>query len=235
MKLSPLIAVRDRSLYEQVAERMATLISEGTLQPGDRMPSVRKLHKQLSVSISTVLEAYRLLEDRGLILARPQSGYYVRASVQANPPEPTASSPPVQASSVINCCTWLVQSLQSPNIIQLGAAVPAMEMLPLSQLNRIMGQMMRQDPLTAHAYDMPPGYEPLRHEIARRMIDSGCSTTPSEVVVTYGAFEAVYLSLLATTQPGDTVAIESPTYYGLLDAINQLKLRALELPTHPRD
>lgn len=238
MQLSPLVATPDRSLYEQVADRMALLIAEGTLQTGDRMPSVRKLHKQLSVSISTVLEAYRLLEDRGLIQARPQSGYYVKASIHtgtAPPEEPTPSSPPIQASPVTDCLTWLVQSLQSRDTIQLGAAVPAMEMLPLNALNRAMGQVMRQNPLAAHSYDVPPGYEPLRHEIARRMIDRGCSVTPDEVMITNGAFEAVYLSLLATTQPGDTVAIESPTYYGLLDALEQLNLRALELPTHPRD
>ena len=77
-QLSPLSTDKESTLYEQVAERIQALIREGTLKPGDRLPSVRKLKQQLSVSMSTVLEAYRLLEDRGFIVARPQSGYYVK-------------------------------------------------------------------------------------------------------------------------------------------------------------
>lgn len=88
MNVTPLQSAPDKSLYEQVADHIQTLITEGTLKPGDRIPSVRKLREQLSVSISTVLEAYRLLEDRGLISARPQSGYYVRCNVLTAPEEP---------------------------------------------------------------------------------------------------------------------------------------------------
>jgi DNA-binding transcriptional regulator YhcF (GntR family) len=69
----------DLPLYLQVADRLHQLMIEGTLQPGDRLPSVRKLHQQLSVSISTILEAYRVLEDRGWVQARSQSGYYVKS------------------------------------------------------------------------------------------------------------------------------------------------------------
>ena len=88
----------DKHLYEQVADRIRGLIAQGTLQPGDRLPSVRKLHQQLSVSISTVMEAYRWLEDRGLITARPQSGCYVKAGIKSQ--EPHSSHPPQQASSI---------------------------------------------------------------------------------------------------------------------------------------
>src|SRR5918997_897400 len=66
-------------LYEAVADRITRLIDQGTLRPGDRVPSVRQLSRQLQVSITTVLEAYRLLEDHGALEARPQSGHYVRA------------------------------------------------------------------------------------------------------------------------------------------------------------
>lgn len=223
------------TLYEQVAKRLAGLIHEGTLQPGDRLPSVRKLHQQMDVSISTVLEAYRLLEDQGLIQARPQSGYYVRTP-STPPPEPSASTPPWEARPVDNSIAFrMMTSIRNTDCIQLGAAVPALELLPLDALNRIMGQVLRQQTQLAHAYDVPPGAEPLRQAVARRLIDAGCSIAPDQIVTTNGTFEAVYLSLMAVTQPGDTVAIESPTYYGLLEALEILRLNALELPTHPRD
>jgi DNA-binding transcriptional MocR family regulator len=236
MALSPLLPQSQNNLYEQVADRLETAIAEGTLGPGDRLPSVRQLHRQLSVSISTVLEAYRLLEDRGLIQARPQSGYYVKATALASPPEPTPYAPPDQASRVDNSPAFkLMQAVRRPGAIKLGAAVPASELLPLKALNRLMGQVLRDNSALAHSYDVPPGCEPLRQAVARRLMDAGCAIAPDQIVTTNGTFEAVYLSLLAVTEPGDTVAIESPTYYGLLEAFESLRLNALELPTHPRD
>jgi DNA-binding transcriptional MocR family regulator len=110
-----------------------------------------------------------------------------------------------------------------------------MELLPLKALNRLMGQVLREDPVLAHSYDVPPGCEPLRQAVARRLMDAGCTISPDQIVTTNGTFEGVYISLMAVTQPGDTVAIESPTYYGLLEALESLRLNALELPTHPRD
>lgn len=234
--LSPLETNTTMPLYEQVADRLHRLILDGTLTPGDRLPSVRKLKKQLSVSMSTVLEAYRLLEDRGIITARPQSGYYVKTTALDLPEEPSQSTPscrscPVDMSSVLH----VLKLWHDPDVINLGAAFPGMEHLPLNTLNRLMGQVMRADPMMVHSYGMVPGCEPLRRELAKRMLDAGCSITPDQVVTTAGATEAYYLAMRATTQPGDTVAIETPTYFSLLEAMNSLGLNALELPTHPRD
>ncbi len=229
-------SVTDKNLYEQVADRIQQLIAEGTLQTGDRLPSVRKLHEQWSVSISTVLEAYRLLEDRGFIAARPQSGYYVKQTFLQVPDEPHQSAPPQKPRHVDNSLGFrVICTIRDSQTIKLGAAVPSMELLPLQALNRLMGQILRQHPTLAHAYDVPPGCESLRHEVARRLMDAGCSIAPDQIVTTNGTFESVFLSLRAVTQPGDTVAIESPTYYGLLEALEILHLKALELPTHPRD
>src|SRR5215831_5252388 len=79
---------REGTLYQEVALRISELIEHGTLRPGERVPSVRKWSRQQSVSIATVMQAYRLLEDRGLIEARPQSGYYVKPRLWSGPPEP---------------------------------------------------------------------------------------------------------------------------------------------------
>ncbi|MBP0012508.1 MAG: PLP-dependent aminotransferase family protein [Roseofilum sp. SBFL] len=234
MHLRPIEQTQGANLYEQVANRIQALIAEGTLQPGDRLPSVRKVHQQMSVSISTALEAYRLLEDRGLIGAKPQSGYFVRSL--KSPPEPDRSSPTQKSCRVDTSLVFQVNSmLRDPEIIQLGAAVPGMDLFPLSTLNRLMGQVMRQDPTLVHSYTPPPGCLEFRRAIARRLLDADCAVTPDQIVATHGATEAVYLSLRATTQPGDTVAIASPCYYGLLETLSILHLRALELPTHPRE
>ncbi|MGK7891379.1 MAG: PLP-dependent aminotransferase family protein, partial [Leptolyngbyaceae cyanobacterium] len=226
----------DRTLYEQIANCIQRLIQDGTMAPGDRLPSVRTLKQQLSVSMATVLEAYRLLEDRGLIAARPQSGYYVKATALALPDEPSQSSPTLESRPVdMAPIVHLLKLGQAPDVIQLGAALPAVEYFPVNTLNRLMGQVMRADPIGVHRYGEVAGCESLRHEVAKRMLSAGCSVTPDQVLITAGATEAYYLALQATTQPGDTVAVESPAYYAMLEAMNALGLKALELPTHPRD
>lgn len=236
MNVTPLDISCDQVLYEQVAERLQRLITDGTLKPGDRLPSVRKLRQQLSVSTSTVLEAYRLLEDRGLIMARPQSGYYVKQTALHCPQEPTPTRPPHQICEIdTDLAFQAFLAMQAPDLIQLGAALPAMELLPLAQLNRLMGKILRDQPELAHAYSTPMQCEVLRSEFAKRMLDTGCSIAPDQLVVTNGAVEALYLSLQVLTQPGDAIAVESPTYVGILEAMKALQLKALALPTHPRD
>jgi DNA-binding transcriptional MocR family regulator len=227
------------ALYLQVADRMRHLITEGTLQPGDRLPSVRKLHQQLSVSVSTILEAYRLLEDQGWVRARAQSGYYVKQGQHSTREEPQQSTAVAQDQPVeISLAYRVYASKRDPEMIQLGAAVPSAELFPLATLNRLMGQIIRSQsqsqPPNLHGYEVPSGCLTLRHEVARRLMEAGCALNPNELVITHGATEAMYLSLQAVTRPGDTVAIESPAYYNLLEILNALHLKALELPTHPQ-
>ncbi|UCJ11153.1 MAG: PLP-dependent aminotransferase family protein [Phormidium sp. PBR-2020] len=235
--ISPLQRREGDVLYEVVAHRLESLIEAGTLQPGDRLPSVRKLKSQLSISSSTVLEAYRLLEDRGLIEAKPRSGYFVKLHLRRLPEEPTATQPHRQIYGVdLSLAMRLNAALgRNPQGLQLGAAVPSPKLLPITALNRITARLLRDQPELAHSYGSALGRPELRHEIARRLLDAGCSVTPDEIVVTNGAMEAVYLCLQAATQPGDVVAVESPTYFGLFEALAALHLQVLELPTDPRE
>ncbi len=224
------------TLYEEVAGRLQTLIDDGTLRPGDRIPSVRHLHKQWAVSVSTVLEAYRLLEDRGLVEARPRSGYYVKASPRALIEEPTCSDPPRRPLRVrIDLVMRMHAEVNDPSYVRLGAAAPDPDLLPGRVLARKVNEVMRRHPDACHTYMMGGGYDPLRREVARRMVDAGCAVAPTDIVVTAGAQEAVFLCLRALTEPGDLVAVESPCYFGLLEILQTLHLRALEIRTHPRD
>jgi DNA-binding transcriptional MocR family regulator len=233
----PTIETGKKTLYHDVAGRITHLIDQGTFATGDRVPSVRKLSEQLHVSITTVMEAYRVLEDRGLLEARPQSGYYVRQRFAEPPPEPGTSRPSAEptAVNISDLSMRILRSTSQADLIQFGAAIPNPELLPLEKLNRTLGQVARQNPVLSSSYVMPPGCESLRVQIARRALISGCTLTPDQIVTTVGGQEAISLSLRAICKPGDTVAIESPMFYGILQAIEFLGLRALEIPTHPRD
>ena len=76
------------SRYQSLALDIEKLIGDGVLRAGDRLPSVRQACRIHRMSPVTVLQAYYLLESRGLVEARPKSGYYVKARLGARLPEP---------------------------------------------------------------------------------------------------------------------------------------------------
>ncbi len=222
-------------LYHQLADQIHELIRAGTLRAGDRVPSVRRLSNQQRVSVSTVLQAYQRLEDIGVIEARPQSGYYVRrhsAAVQ----EPEPSRPPKRALTVeVNALADSVLSYAAdPKVVSFGSACAAPELFQLERIRRVLSSLARRDRHALGRYGLPPGTEKLRRAVARRALEWGCRIDHRHLVTTTGCMEAINLALRAVTKPGDLVALESPTYYGFLQILQSLGLRALEIPTHPR-
>ncbi len=223
--------------YQELADRIADLIRQGTYPPGKRLPSVRETSRQQGVSISTVLQAYSVLESQGLIEARPQSGYYVCTPRAAQLPEPDISAPGRDPSQVSlhELIMMLLGDTMNPDLIQLGTALPNPEFLPTKKINRIIASLAREDDPRLHQYRFPPGTKSLRTQVAQRAVVSGCSLSPNDIVITSGATEAVDICLHAVCRPGDIVAVESPTYFGVLQTLEIHGLRALEIPTHPRD
>lgn len=225
------------SLYERVAGDISLMIRQGTFRPGERIPSVRELSRNRKISITTVMEAYRLLEDQGIIEGRPQSGYYVLSSSSSRLAEPSMSNPSKRPTKVsINELVMMVMSdARRPDLVQLGAAIPNPDLLPVEKINRTMSSILRRHPVQSISYACAPGIKALQVQITRRALTAGCTLNPDDVIITAGCQEAVMLALRSICRPGDTVAIESPTYYMFLQAIESLGLKALEIPTHPRD
>ena len=87
-------------LYEEVATKIGEMIDQGTYRPGDRVPSIRDLSRKMRVSINTAIEAYSHLENRGMIKARPQSGFYVCSRAQEPDADPSVRVEPLLASTV---------------------------------------------------------------------------------------------------------------------------------------
>lgn len=227
----------DENLYEQVAARLSHQVGQGVYQPGERVLSVRQASAQFKVSISTVIEAYRVLESRGVIEARPQSGFFVRAQPWQPPAEPEMSRPAVKPCkvSVGELAMSVLHTSNRPDIVQLGVAAPHASFLPVRELNRIITRLARAADDRGLRYEFAPGSHALRIQIARRMASTGCDIAPDDIVITSGCQEALWLCLRTIAKPGDTVAIESPAFYGTLQAIEALGMRALEIPTHPRE
>ncbi len=229
-------SARATPLYESVAAHISEAIASGTLRPGDRLPSVRKLAKQQGVSVSTILQAYLHLEGRGLIEARPQSGHYVKArpveGVSVGVRKAVAKPCLVRVTNVV---ARVYAAARDPRVVNLAAGTVAPALLPVRKLSRMTAALARDLGDLAVSYDLPPGNVDFRRELARRSMDWGCALTEDDFVTTCGTSEAVVLALRATTEPGDAVAIESPTFYGLLQAIESLGRKAVEIPCCPED
>lgn len=224
-----------RYAYERLTDHISELVRAGTLRPGDRLPSVRRMSAQRGVSVPTVLQAYRVLEARRVIRSRPRSGFYVAAAPRVALPVsdvPRALPDPAEVTTG-DLITRCLEMVARPDLIPLGTALPDPELLPGSRLARHLSRTLRRDAHRATAVALPSGAEELRLEIARRAVEAGCTVGANDVVVTNGCAEALTLCLRALTKPGDVVAIESPTYFGTVQALEVLGLRALEIPVDP--
>ena len=222
------------ALYEQIAARIEDLIRAGTLRAGERIPSVRRASEQHGVSVTTAIQAYLALENRGLIEARPKSGFFVRPQRQIQEPKPSRPAHKATAVGVGGLLSRLFDAARSPDVIPFGAAYPGAANLPVTKLSRILAATTRSAGARGISYDMPPGAESLRRQVARRSLDWGGNLTPDDIITTCGGTEALALCLRAVTKPGDVVAVESPSYFGVLQAIEERGLKALEIPMHPR-
>jgi DNA-binding transcriptional MocR family regulator len=227
----------NRPIYVRLADELSELLVTGQLKDGDRLPSVRRLVAQKGVSASTAVAALRALEQRGFAIARPQSGYFAKpCRIDVDEPATTRPPPAAHTVGIDSIMVQVIDASQNPLIASLGTAVPDADLFPLRRLQRVLSAQARRNPrllgeYSPHYY----GVESLRRELLRRYADLGCSVPPDEVVVTNGCTEALNLALRCVTRPGDSVALESPVYYGMLQVLQNLGLKALEIPTHPRD
>lgn len=224
-------------LYQQLADEIAQQITNGSYAPGERLPGVRILANSRGVSVTTAVTAYQTLNDRGLIEARPRSGFYVRARqpIQTIQLEPSGNFGAPRLVSNQAMAMALIKAANDPSIVQLGAAVPDSSFLPTRAIGRALAKVMRNEQSQAAGYMMPPGAPELRRQIAKRMHESGIDISSDNIVITTGCQEALSLALRAVTKPGDVVVVESPTFYGLLHVLESLGLEVLEIPSHPRD
>jgi DNA-binding transcriptional MocR family regulator len=222
-------------LYRQLARRIESAIRHRAYRAEERLPSVRRLAREQRVSIPTALQAYATLERLGLIVARPKSGFFVRAPATASVPPPT--SPPIAARisdlSQTDPLTLIRSDDYDPRRVNLGAAVPSPDRLPGKALGRLLSAAARRLGATGVNYGPLEGVPALRREIARRSLTAGLALQPDRICVTLGATEAVTLALRATCSPGDTVVVESPTFFGLLRQLREMGLKALPIPVDP--
>jgi DNA-binding transcriptional MocR family regulator len=220
--------------YLALANSLETQVQANVFRPGDRLPSIRSLCGDHRLSMETVLHTLRVLEDRGIVEARPRSGFYIRFRNLL--PEPLAQPLRLEASPVeVSKLRYQAFSIgNSKDVVPLSTAVASAEILPSAKLGRMISAIARSASAEIVGYAEPGGHQKLRKQLARRSSDWGCLMSPDDFIVTNGTAEAISLALRAVCPPNSAVLVESPTYYGILEMIENIGLRVVELPTDPR-
>jgi DNA-binding transcriptional MocR family regulator len=229
-------SVRKDPLYEQVASEFRRKIDLGVLQVGEKLPSVRALRNGRRVSTATVMEAYLRLERDGYVRVRDRSGFYVVQPPGRSVPEPTtgrAVAPPLPVGISALVAEVLAQ-MGNHRLAPLGVSTLDPSLLPMARLNRAIRRGLTRSPLHSARYTDLSGSVGLRRQIARRALALGTAIDADELIVTAGGLDALNLALRAVASPGDVVAVESPTYFGVLQALEAVGLHALEIPADSR-
>jgi DNA-binding transcriptional MocR family regulator len=223
-------------LYVEVAERIEKLIEKRSLKVGDKLLSVRALSKEQGISLSTAFQAYYHLESKGLIEARPQSGYYVKFSPRHTLDLCTTCEPVDEASPVTidDMISSVYHDLRGKDILSFSLGAPHISLLPAAKLNKSVMHVIRHEPDHCLEYEHVQGNTLLRQQIARLSFNWGGALSDDDIVVTAGCMEAISLCLRAVTQPGDAVATEGPTYYGIFRVMQSLGLKVVEIPSDPQ-
>lgn len=217
------------SRYRQVVEQIKQAIHAGSLLPETRLPSVRTLAAQYGISLTTALKALRTLEDEHYAVAKPKSGFFVvlrkeymqEGSVVVGQPRELA---PLEEQ------TELHMAMVGENCrVRLDLANGDISLYPIKKLGLIMCLLGYSKPSLLGDMVKGTGCTPLKAEIVRRAVDYGCNINPDNILITNGCVEALSLSLRATVTAGDVVAVESPSYFVLLQMLRDLNLRVIEV------
>ncbi|MBA4850833.1 PLP-dependent aminotransferase family protein [Emticicia sp. BO119] len=222
-------------LYERIAKNIEQQILKGILKIGDRVPSLRIVCREYGVSQSTALQAYYLLESQSLIEARPQSGYFVCNSPKKMLDIPPASKPSdyLFEGTIDSLVSRVYDNIGlNEKYIPLSLGVPAMELLPTAKLNKCLVQATRQMEGCGVSLEHPQGNEKLRKQIVRWAFAMEANLSQDNIITTSGCLNAISYCLMALTEPGDTIVLESPISFGMIQVAQSLKLNIIELPCH---
>lgn len=219
--------------YEQVADRILNLINNGVLKEGEKIPSIRQLSHELGVSINTVKEAYWKLENQNYIIAVPQSGFYVQKQLSTPSEQPMADPCDLDPDKISLCQVYgtFQNTGRCTPEISLGISALNPRFWPTEKIERYFQEAMRDQEYDSFNYLMSPGYLSLREQISRIGLSSGLNLSPEDIIITNGCHEAIFLAMMVLCKPGDTVVFESPIYFNMLQLLEQLNLRIIEIPS----
>ncbi|RQO32203.1 PLP-dependent aminotransferase family protein [Taibaiella sp. KBW10] len=223
-------------IYQKIARIIEQQIATETLQVGDKLPSIRTVQQIYQVSLNTVKQAFLELEKKSLICSRPKSGYYVAKSFKRHLAIPSVSMPKAAQNErpSEDLVGKLFNILNDRSIAQFSLGLPDQELLPIAKLNKGIIKALSTLPDSGTGYEPAQGSLNLRRNVSKWSFVWGGQLQEEDIVTTSGATNAIFHCMMAVTQPGDSIAVESPLYFGVLQVAKSLGLNVIELPTHPQ-
>jgi DNA-binding transcriptional MocR family regulator len=219
--------------YLTVAETLQRLIVGGEIEHGARLPSVRSAMRSFGVSKNTLIAAYAHLEMSGVISAKDRSGYFVareRDNELARAPyiiDHPLSLVEQRGQDILNDLV----ALRDRHGHDLLSPMLDPKLLPLGMVSRTARKILTEDLRACLTPDFGPGYRPLRRALAGYYRTREISADDHDFVITLGCTHALVSAVEASTAPGDTIAIRTPTFYPLLRIIHSLNRKIIEIPS----
>ena len=222
-------------LYQKIANTIQEQIFSETLKIGDKLPSIRAFQKLHNVSMNTIKQAFLELESKSLIESRPKSGFYVSKTSNRKLLIPSMNKLKLseQKTTSEDLITKVFDSLSDKGITRFSIGVPDPGLLPIAKLNKGLAKVVRNLAESGTSYEPVQGSANLRRNLAKWAIVLEGKLTEDDFVTTSGAMNAIFNCLMAVTKRGDTIAIESPVYFGIIQIAQNMGLNIIELPTHP--
>lgn len=216
-------------LVEQICERLTLLVRQGQLTPGTRLPSIRRLARQIGASPFTVVDAYERLVARGLIESRAGRGFFV-AQQRLSAPLAAVEALPDPGTDALTLARLTLA--ECTDLIPAGSGfLPEnwlLEAVPASELTRLVRKRRAQPWLPCP----PQGLIELREHIAARLVQNGIAAGTANIVTTFGASQAFDLLARILLSPGDAVLVEDPGYFVLFEQLRAHHVRLIPVPRH---
>src|SRR5688572_22723466 len=226
-------------LYRRIEQSIRAGVSGGKLKPGDRVPSVVDIAKDLGVNKLTVLKAFQRLEKAGLLRSEVGRGTFV-ASENSSPAGGSDPRPEVVRSirrlreGYSRGLRELLSVERRPGTINLSGGVPSPDTIPDGLLERLSQDVVRKDPRRLYEYGGPAGLPELREAIAAQLERRGTAVSPDEIIVTNGSQQAVSLAAAWAREDGRTIFCETPTYTGIPGSFMLFGHGVHSIPRQPR-
>lgn len=219
-------------LYQQIALLIADKIQKQILSSGTKLPPERELADLFAVSRTTAINAYRKLEQQGLVWTKVGSGTYV---AQARDSESLSEVPWPQLFTAYpqNPLSSILRDLVStpePDTISLGAGMPDPALYPMESFTELFNHNIRTAAPADFGHIPTEGYNPLRRAIAAMLKEKGIPAAAENIITLSGSQQGLYLLSKVLLEPGDYVVMEAPTFIGAIQVFQAAGARVLTLP-----
>jgi 2-aminoadipate transaminase len=243
-RLSELDRDGERSLTQQIIDAFTEAIADGELGPGDRLPPTREVAEIAGVNHLTAARAYRRLASLGLVTGRVGSGTYVRqtapvaTATDSDGPDAQADTswqhyalPEIIDSPGDRVVREMIRHAVRTDLLPLSVGYPADSLYPTEEISEITAAILEEEGPRALQYTDVEGPQELRDEYAALMRRRGVPDDADSIICTTGARQALTLVARAVLRAGDVVACESPSFFGVIEAIWGPGARVLPVPT----